>query len=45
MQVIDHKNTYVDSKVVLKGWKSGLFINLGRCPCFWIRIRIPKGYG
>jgi hypothetical protein len=39
---MDHKHTNVGKKVVLKGWKSGLFVNFGRCPCSWIRIRIPN---
>jgi hypothetical protein len=32
---------WVGSKFILKGLKSGLFVNSGQFSCFWIRIRIP----
>jgi hypothetical protein len=35
-------HTLVGKKAVLKGWKSGLFVNLGQFPCSPIRIRIPN---
>jgi hypothetical protein len=42
MQVINHKTYLRRFKSRLKGGKSGLFYNLGRCPCSWIRISISN---
>jgi hypothetical protein len=32
----------VGTKGFLKGWKSGLLVNIGKFLCSWIRIRIPS---
>ena len=32
----------VFSKAFWKGRKLGLFVNFGKFPCYWIRIRIPN---
>ncbi len=44
MEVIGHKTcgTYVGTKAILKGCKSGLFAFFGQFPCSWIQIRIPS---
>jgi hypothetical protein len=46
MQVICHKTylQYLGTKAILKGWKSGIFVNFCEFPYSWIRIwiRIPK---
>ncbi len=36
------KHTYVGTKAILEGWKSGLFVNFCQFPCSWIRIRESK---
>jgi hypothetical protein len=38
------KRAYVGTKAILKGRKSGFFVNFGEFPCSWIRIwiRIPN---
>jgi hypothetical protein len=41
MLVVFHKTYLHDTKAILKGWKSGLFVNFGQFPCSWIRICIP----
>jgi hypothetical protein len=44
MEVIGHKTcgTYVATKAILKGCKSGLFAYFGQFPCSWIQIHIPN---
>ncbi len=36
------KHVYTGKKAILKGWKSGLFVNLIQFPYSWIWIRIPN---
>jgi hypothetical protein len=36
----DYEYRYVVIKAILKGWKSGLFVDFGQFPCPLIRIRI-----
>jgi hypothetical protein len=36
------KRTYGGTKAFLKGKESGLFVNFGKSPCSWIRIRVPN---
>jgi hypothetical protein len=44
MEETGHKTcgTYVGTKAILKGCKSGLFAYFGQFPCSWIQIRIPS---
>jgi hypothetical protein len=35
-----HRVPYLVRRYFLKGLRSGVFVNFGQFPCFWIRLRI-----